>query len=269
MKLQIKAAVQTHVGKVRANNEDNYYLKGHIRRDVSAKEKKFQWRGMDHKFLSAVADGMGGEECGECASLIAVKSLHECSFTDIPDIAMSDIRQANREICIEIEKSGGRRMGSTLAALYIDAGKAQCCNVGDSRIYFLRAGKLSQFTVDHNRARHMVELGVLTPEQAENHPSRHELIQHLGIFEEEMIIEPYFSETISLQAGDCFLLCSDGLNDMVKEDEIAARLIQGGKPEDVAAGLVDLALEHGGRDNVTVLVVQIQNSSSLFGWHRR
>ena len=190
MKFKIDGAARTHTGRVRSNNEDNFYLLGRYREDVEKGEDEAVCRAADRRFLAAVADGMGGEEQGEKASLMAVKALKPCTFEEIKAEAVSAIDKANREICEEIEGRGGRRMGSTLVSLYMDEGKAVCCNVGDSRAYLLREGRLSQLSVDHNKAGRMVELGVLTPEQAARHPSRHELTQHLGIFADEMVIEP-------------------------------------------------------------------------------
>jgi len=267
VKFKISAAAQTHVGNVRANNEDNFYLCGQIRTDVSQKEMEHHCAARDSRFLAAVADGMGGEEFGELASLLAVKALRPCTFPQVRDTAQACIRQANSQICAEIEKNGGRRVGSTLAAFYIDDGKAVCCNIGDSRGYLFRNGKLTQLSTDHNKASRMVELGVLTPGQAARHPSRHELTQHLGIFEEEMVIQPAFSETVELWSGDIFLLCSDGLTDMVNEADLTACLMSGGTPEKMAADLVRMALEHGGRDNVTALVIQVSKEERTI-WQR-
>ncbi len=258
MSMRISAAAKTHMGRVRDNNEDNFYLCGAYRKDVSQGTEERQYTGGDSRFLAAVADGMGGEESGETASLFAVEALRPCELDEIRKTALACIRQANDRICREMEETGGKRMGSTLAALYIDGGTAVCVNVGDSRIYLLRDGQLSQLSQDHNKARRMVEMGVLTPEQAARHRSRHELTQHLGIFEEEMIIEPFFSEEIILRDGDCFLLCSDGLTDMVSDEEIGARMGEEGTPEELAESLVSLALDHGGRDNVTVVPVLVK-----------
>lgn len=201
MKFKIDGAARTHTGRVRSNNEDNFYLLGRYREDVEKGEDEAVCRAADRRFLAAVADGMGGEEQGEKASLMAVKALKPCTFEEIKAEAVSAIDKANREICEEIEGRGGRRMGSTLVSLYMDEGKAVCCNVGDSRAYLLREGRLSQLSVDHNKAGRMVELGVLTPEQAARHPSRHELTQHLGIFADEMVIEPAMSQPVELAAG--------------------------------------------------------------------
>lgn len=269
MNLNIEAAVRTHTGRIRANNEDNFFLDDAIREDVTVGESRDCVSATDRWFLAAVADGMGQEERGELASLITVENLYSCPFHRMRETALDCVQQANRQICDEIEEHGGGQMGSTLAALYIDKGKALCCNVGDSRVYLLRDGRFTKLSVDHNRAHQLVSLGVLTPEQAESHPSRHQLTQYLGIFEEEMLIEPAFSQVIVLKPGDQFLLCSDGLTDMVTEEEIADRLKEGGDPESQVEDLVNLALEHGGRDNVTALVVQVHSPGGLLGWLKR
>ncbi|MGI5894879.1 MAG: PP2C family protein-serine/threonine phosphatase [Candidatus Merdivicinus sp.] len=263
MNLKIKAAALTHAGKVRANNEDNFYLNGHIRKNPAQKEAASGFSGRSHKFLAAVADGMGGQEYGEVASLLAVKALRPCALQQVKQYAQACIEQANNQICIEIEKNGGRRMGSTLTALYIDKERAICCNIGDSRCYLFRDGKLHQLSTDHNKAGRLVELGVLTPEQAARHPSRHELTQHLGIYPAEMVIQPAFSEPLELKPGDRLLLCSDGLTDMISQEEIAMVLNRDDAPEAISRELVNRALENGGRDNVTVLVMRVQEASGL------
>ena len=262
----VDGAARTHTGRVRSNNEDNFYLQGRYREDVEQGEDEAVCRAADRRFLAAVADGMGGEEQGEKASLMAVRALKPCSFGEISSQAAAAVDEANREICEEIENQGGRRMGSTLVSLYMDEGKAVCCNVGDSRAYLLREGKLSQLSVDHNKAGRMVELGVLTPEQAARHPSRHELTQHLGIFADEMVIEPAVSQTVELEDGDLFLLCSDGLTDMVSMEDLKAVLSGGVSPQEMAKELVRLALAGGGRDNVTVIVLQIREKEPV--WRR-
>lgn len=263
MDLKIRAAALTHAGKVRANNEDNFYLNGHIRKNPAQKEAASRFAGRGNHFLAAVADGMGGQEYGEVASLLAVKALRPCAAQEVKQYALACIEQANNQICIEIEKNGGRRIGSTLAALYIDRKMAICCNIGDSRCYLFRDGDLRQLSTDHNKAGRLVELGVLTPEQAIRHPSRHELTQHLGIYPAEMVIQPAFSEPLELEPDDRFLLCSDGLTDMVPEEEIALVLGRDSMPEEIVRELVNRALENGGRDNVTVLMLRAEKASGL------
>ena len=160
-------------------------------------------------------------------------------------------------ICDEMLGKSGKRMGSTLAALYMDEGMAVGCNVGDSRIYFIRGGKLAQLSVDHTIVQQMVDMGVLTREEARVHKKKNIITKNIGIFPEEMLIEPHFTEPVSLQEGDMFLLCSDGLTDMVRDEEIEEILSK--KEITVQAdALVKAALKNGGRDNVTVLLVKVK-----------
>ena len=266
MSFKIHGAAHTHTGRVRSNNEDNFYLEGRYRENVEQGEDAAVCRSDDRCFLAAVADGMGGEELGEEASLMAVQALKPCTFQEIPSEAENAVRRGNDRICEEMERRGNRRMGSTLTALYVDDGKAVCCNVGDSRGYLLRGGKLSQLSVDHNKAGRMVELGVLTPEQAARHPSRHELTQHLGIFADEMVIEPAMSQPVKLEDGDLFLLCSDGLTDMVSPEDMKKVLSGKALPQEMVKELIQLALEGGGRDNVTAIVLQIREKAPV--WRR-
>ncbi len=266
MSFKIHGAAHTHTGCVRSNNEDNFYLEGRYRENVEQGEDAAVCRSDDRCFLAAVADGMGGEELGEVASLMAVQALKPCPFQEIPSEAENAVRRGNDRICEEMERRGNRRMGSTLTALYVDDGKAVCCNVGDSRGYLLRGGKLSQLSVDHNKAGRMVELGVLTPEQAARHPSRHELTQHLGIFADEMVIEPAMSQPVKLEDGDLFLLCSDGLTDMVSPEDMKKVLSGKALPKEMVKELIQLALEGGGRDNVTAIVLQIREKAPV--WRR-
>lgn len=255
--LYITAAAGTDAGRVRDNNEDNYYLCGQYREDPNVGHAEAVFGGAGRHVLVAVADGMGGEDHGEVASLCVVRHLRPSTIGQVREMAINSVRAANQEICRRIVENDGSRMGSTLAALYIDAGQAVCCNVGDSRVYHMRDGQLTQLSTDHNRAQQMVNIGVLTPEQAGHHPSRHELTQHLGIFEEEMVIEPAITEALALQPGDTFLLCSDGLTDMLTDAEIASVLAVGKSPEDEARELIRQALERGGKDNVTVVSVHV------------
>ena len=221
---EIHAFVLCHAGSVRSNNEDNYYLQHRISTCVEQKIDSADYAGAPRTFLAAVADGMGGAERGEAASLAAVRALRPASFRHMRRAAQASVRAANDEICAQM-RALGARMGSTLTALYISGDRALCSNLGDSRIYLLRGGALTRLTRDHNRAQQLVELGVLTPEQAQRHPARHELTQHLGILPEEMALEPELGPEMQLEAGDRFLLCSDGFWEYVYEmDGLAKKM---------------------------------------------
>ena len=131
--------------------------------------------------------------------------------------------------------------------------KKNSFGVGDSRIYMMRSGMLQQISKDHTIVQQMVDSGAITKEEARTHKRRHILSQNIGIFPDELIIEPHFAEPIELKEGDVFPLCSDGLTDMVSDDAIRTILANN---ED-AEGLVAAALENGGRDNVTVIVIKV------------
>lgn len=265
--IRLNYAVQTHQGKIRENNEDNFYWNGKIRADVNVNQLCYKGVEVAGQILAAVCDGMGGEAHGERASLMAVQTLKPCSVKQVQKTALASIQMANAKICDEIEKNNGKRMGTTLAALYIENDKAVCCNVGDSRVYWLHEGKFTQLSVDHNRVSLLVAEGILTQEEARRNKNRHILTQYLGIFEEEMIIKPAFSEEITLDDGDIFLLCSDGLTDMVPDEEIV-EILQIGKSEEQVERLVERALEHGGKDNITAIVCQVEIEKQKSFWHR-
>ena len=257
--LCIQYAVATHPGRVRPNNEDNFWVGGFYRSDVSKGELTRLGRAKPSRFLAAVCDGMGGAAAGETASLLTVESLLPHGLYELPDAAERDIQTANRRICRFIEEHGGQRSGSTVAALYMDSGKAVACNVGDSRVYRFRAGCLTQLSRDHSKAQRLIDMGFLSPEEARNSTSRYELTQYLGIFEDEMTVEPWFSQPEALLSGDCFLLCSDGLTDMLWDEEIA-HILSSGNVRHQASQLIAEALRSGGRDNITVVVLQVNIS---------
>lgn len=256
---QVVYAVKTDQGHVRSNNEDNFYVNGQYKHEVWQNKAVLSGTASGDFFLAAVCDGMGGEECGEQASLCAVEALRRCHFADVYSTAVESVAEANNKICDLMRQNDGKRSGSTLAAIYIDDGKAISCNLGDSRIYLFRDGVLKQISTDHNMAAKMIQEGLMTKEEAQHWSGRHQITQYLGIFEEEMVLEPDFSEEIELKSGDIFLLCSDGLTDMVWEEEITAVFANQSSVMRQTEELVQLALDSGGSDNITVIVIQIQS----------
>lgn len=261
MDLRIKGTVVTSAGNIRSGNEDNYYLFGNYRYDTSVNSLREEKESLAGQSLAAVYDGMGGEESGELASLTAARYFMPCKWEKMQEEVLAQVKCANGELCREIRKRDGSRIGTTAVMLYMDAGKAVCCNIGDSRCYLMRDGILRQLSVDHSEAENMLRMGVLDPAQARQSKSWHKLTQHLGIFPEEFVIEPHFSDPITLQEQDRFLLCSDGLTDMVLDDEIAKVLGDAANAGSAADALVKSALQHGGRDNVTVMVLEVSDAS--------
>lgn len=252
--MKLHAAAISHVGLIRENNEDNFYLQGQIRAHLDELQSRACGTFEEEQTLFAVADGMGGMAHGELASLAAVQALEPCAMETVRETVQASVGRANAEIC-RAQVLAGRQMGTTLAALYLDGKKAVACNIGDSRAYLLRNGELVRLTVDHNQAQMMVDLGLLTAEEAKKHPGRHALTQFIGIPADTMVIEPHFAAEIEVQPGDVFLLCSDGLTDGIEDDELPDLLSENEEPMTIADCLVHLALDRGGRDNITVLVV--------------
>ncbi|MFL5991783.1 MAG: Stp1/IreP family PP2C-type Ser/Thr phosphatase [Rubrobacteraceae bacterium] len=230
----------THAGKVRANNEDALLV----------------GEGRDET-LFVVADGIGGFEAGEVASRIAVDVLKELAPGASFEAAISE---ANRRILAAgrgDERLSG--MGTTVVAVRFagtrDEPVAQVAHVGDSRAYLLRGGNLRPVTEDHSLVAELVRSGDLTRDQAAEHPQKNLITRALGA-DEEVEVD---TAVLPVEAGDRFLLCSDGLSDMIPETRIGEILAEApGDPEKPARSLVSAALDAGGADNVTVIVVDVK-----------
>jgi serine/threonine protein phosphatase PrpC len=230
----------TDAGKVRRNNEDSLLV----------------GEGKDET-LFAVADGIGGFEAGEVASRIAIEVLSELG----PGSSFEEaIGEANRRILAAgrgDERLSG--MGTTVVAVRFggthEEPVAEVAHVGDSRAYILRSGDLSPVTEDHSLVAELVRSGDLTRAQAAEHPQKNLITRALGA-EDDVEVD---TAVLAVEAGDRFLLCSDGLTDMVPEDRILGILTQSpSDPERTARRLLSAALEAGGTDNVTVVVVDVK-----------
>lgn len=241
MMLYLEHFGTTHPGKVRQNNEDSLLVgEGHDRS------------------LFAVADGIGGFEAGEVASRITIEVLREMepggSFDDA-------VREANRRILASArrdEKQSG--MGTTVVAVRFSGTQeeptAEVAHVGDSRAYLLRDGELQPITEDHSLVAELVRSGDLTRAQAAEHPQKNLITRALGADEEVQVD----TTIVPVRKGDRFVLCSDGLSDMVPETDLATLLEEyPGNPETTATRLLDAALDAGGVDNITVVVVDVKD----------
>ena len=252
--------VYSNPGKVRRNNEDNCYINHHWRR---LDNEYFTESGQERDDLTAVVcDGMGGSEKGEKASLIAVNTVAQYDENEKKIDFLSIIQSANDKICKEI-KAQGQSMGTTFTGIHIKDGKITVVNVGDSRVYRLREGKLEQLSEDHSIVQRMIKMGLLTKEEAQNHPQKHCITQYLGIQEEDMVIEPQLETDMAIEKGDRYLLCSDGLTDMVSDAEIEMILRKEKSVEEAVEELLNTALEHGGVDNVTVILIEVQQEEEI------
>lgn len=228
----------TDVGQVRQINEDAYLVA---------------------EPLFAVADGMGGHQAGEVASATAVEALRASVSELSADALMAGVEQANLEVFRRASQDSSLRgMGTTLCAIapVVDGAgeRIGIVNVGDSRIYVHTADGLTQVTEDHSLVETMVRVGQLTPEQAAGHPKRNVVTRALGI-EPTVDVDCW---ALTPAPGDRLLLCSDGLFGEVDDATISEVLAREADPTSVAEELVRLANAAGGRDNITVVVVDIE-----------
>lgn len=260
--LRFSAAVNVDKGLVRDNNEDNFYFNGKFL-DAQSRDHAAAFVSVPSESIQVygVFDGMGGEAMGEEASLIAAQALSErrkaasSENSAVRDAVLEAVGDANERICELMLQNQKKRSGSTFAAVHIDSDKVSVFNVGDSRVYLFRDGKLTQLSEDDTFVQRLINLDVITPEEAKTHRDRHKLTQHLGIFPDEMVIEPHISEEIPLHEGDRLLLCSDGLYDMVSEEQISDILSSDAGCADMTTQLTAAALANGGADNVTSIVI--------------
>ena len=207
--------------------------------------------------LFAIADGMGGAQAGEVASGLAAAVLQEPldEVGDGEERVESLIREANRRVFQRSnEDAATSGMGTTMTVALVDAeGTIAFGHVGDSRAYRVRAGELEQLTEDHSLVGELVRSGRLSPEEAEQHPQRSVITRALGT-EPEVDVDTF---TVAAEPDDIYLLCSDGLTDMVSGREILSVVASAADLDDAARGLVDAANAGGGEDNITVVLFQI------------
>jgi protein phosphatase len=207
--------------------------------------------------LFAVADGMGGAQAGELASRLAATSLEEFTQTHGEQTAADLVQEANARIYQRSrEDPAAAGMGSTITVALVDgsAGAVSLAHVGDSRAYLLRAGTLEQLTADHSLVAELVRSGRLTEEEAENHPQRSVITRVLGT-DPDVDVDTL---TVVAEPGDLFLLCSDGLTAMLRDEDILHVLESAdGDPDEAARALVDAANRAGGDDNITVVAFEI------------
>jgi PPM family protein phosphatase len=238
--LELQPFGVTHAGKVRQNNEDALLV----------------GEGEDET-LFVVADGIGGFEAGEVASSLAVEVLKDLQPGESFKAA---IGEANRRIVAAgrgDEKLSG--MGTTVVAIRFGGTQgepvAEVAHVGDSRAYLMRGGDMKPITEDHSLVAELVRSGDLTRDQAAEHPQKNLITRALGA-DEEVDVD---TAVLSVEAGDRILLCSDGLSDMVSEAGISEILTESpDDPERAARGLLSAALDAGGNDNITVVVVDVK-----------
>jgi serine/threonine protein phosphatase PrpC len=237
----VRSAGDSHIGKVRTINQDVLLLEPGLG-------------------LYAVLDGMGGHSAGEVASQLACDGIrnfmhhHPCTALTARALLEAAIRTASSEVFNEGQRHFDRHgMGTTVVAcLVIDGRRATIAHVGDSRAYLWRNGELQPLTRDHTMVQELVEMGRLSAAAAEKHPYRNMLTRHLGAKAEIQID----CVDLELQPRDRLLLCSDGLYGYASAEAIQGLLGSGKTPEHAVRDLIELALQGGGGDNVSALVIE-------------
>lgn len=211
--------------------------------------------------LFAVADGMGGHEAGEVASEITVNTLAELAPKHLDAEALTEAVEAANLNVIKAPRQGiGREgMGTTLTAAMLEGERLLIAQVGDSRAYLLHKGSLQQITRDHSLMADLIEAGQITPEEAKVHPNRSVITRAIG---SDVHMRPDIFE-LNVDPGDRILLCSDGLSAMVSDHAIKAIMSRQKTPQGCADELVEAALENGGVDNVTVIVIDVEGFQAV------
>jgi len=251
--MKLRYAGTTHVGVRRKHNEDNFVM-------------------IPEQRLYVVADGMGGHACGEVASQITVDTMgsfykesaedseltwpckEDGSMTPSENKLRAGIKLANLRIFEKaLEDPKYKGMGTTVVVTFFHGDQVTMAHVGDSRVYRFRDGLLTQLTEDHSLLNDYKKMATLTEEEERNFPHKNIIVRALGM--KETVEVDVLSE--SPEAGDIYLLCSDGLNGELEDDEITNILAGAENIEEACAQLIEGACEKGGKDNVTVVLVQV------------
>jgi len=241
---EIEIGNLTDVGRKRTHNEDYYGL----------------FRFGPDEVLALVADGMGGHASGEVASRLAVEAIQEIyekerGEKDVLMALKSAFEITNFTILQKsLEKEEWSGMGTTATALVLKGEEVFIGHVGDSRAYLLRDSAISQLTKDHSLVERMVEQGLLNRDEADRHPQRNVIYQTLGVNRD---LEPELLGPIPFSPHDTFLLCTDGLSNLVSDQEIMG-MVRENPPQKACESLIDLANQRGGHDNITLQILTVK-----------
>ena len=253
MRFAVEAACGCDMGRIRKNNEDNFYFDGKCleAENDGLKYPVFVEEAVKNGMCVAVFDGMGGERFGEFASFAAARQMQQTQrklsdfFVSPRKYLYSMTKQLNDAVVKAQEELCTDRMGATMVALYFSGRYVYSCNLGDSRSYRLRDGEFLQLSEDH--------LAIRPGREHKKAP----ITRYLGMNIEDVEVEPYIAKG-ELRKGDLYLLCSDGLTDMLTNFEISDIMLGSNDAENCVQALIQAALEHGGRDNITVIVCRIK-----------
>jgi serine/threonine protein phosphatase PrpC len=258
----LNVAAMSHAGMAGKNNEDRYTISSYI--------------GVDEKpvLFAVISDGIGGHRAGEVAAELAVnyilEKISESDGKNPVEIMESAIHTASQAIASRSASQADQYgMGATCACIWVEGDRLYTAYIGDSRIYLIRDGKIQRLTVDHTWVQEAIEKGIITPDQARDHPNVHIIRRHLGSVElpevdfrlklsvEDDDEQARRNQGAHLRSGDILLMCSDGLTDMVWDDEILRLVTTRNALKSAAEDLVEQANERGGHDNITVILIGV------------
>ena len=249
----IKIACVSNTGHVRKQNEDNFLIESHyMEKDHQSLEQPYYFEKDSHQqTVVAVFDGMGGENAGELASFVGAYELADLgAFQKLTDDYITRIvRELNERVFDAGVRGKYRQIGSTMSMIIFKNQSAHICNLGDSPIYLFRNGQLLLQSKLHTNAEALKKMGITNRKPG--------LTQFLGIDKEEFLVEPTIKHTW-IQKNDLYLICSDGLTDMVPEEEIAKVLSGEYTVSEKIETLKNMALNNGGKDNVTIILAEVQ-----------
>lgn len=254
--VKVTVSVRSDVGRVRTNNEDAFIvaeLTTGARLDAIAAGAVFDLP--DDGLLLAVSDGMGGRDAGELASAVVLASLHEALAAErtgpVEGRIETAVRLANAAVLRTAHEQNTEGMGATLTAVLVIGGQAHVAQVGDSRAYLCRGGRLWQLTRDQSLVQMLVDSGKLAPHEAKRSPQKNVILQSMGLAEQVNVA----IARLALRRLDTLLVCSDGVSNAITADELL-RILSWHEPRGASARLIELANQRGGEDNLTVIVAQ-------------
>ena len=260
----LNVVAQTHAGMTGKNNEDRYAV---LSFQLSEED-------LTPVLFAVVADGIGGHRAGEVAAELAVnhisQAVAESDGQRPKKILESAIHEASEAIADHAASAPEKKgMGATCACVLVIGDKLYTATVGDSRIYLLREGRIQQVSTDHTWVQEAIEKNILTPEQAREHPNVHVIRRYLGspdppevdfrlrLYDSEADALAEGNQGMQIHSGDTFLICSDGLTDLVWNDEIAETIRTKPSLKAAAQELIDTANQRGGHDNTTVVLINV------------
>lgn len=251
-------AARSDVGRARTMNEDAFSVADlETGTEVAFSGGIETFDLTEHGVLLALSDGMGGHSAGEVASALVLESLRAAMTAPEGDGAIEHkieaaVQRANATVVQAAQSDGKRGMGATLTALFVHASEAYVAEVGDSRAYILRNGRLRQITRDQSLVQFMVDSGILSAEEAKTSNRKNVILQAMGLAEDVRAA----IGRLSLRRRDRFLVCSDGISNSLSDAELRL-LLADHDPQTACTKMIDLANERGGKDNLTAIVAHV------------